>query len=255
MTSNDRRAQPEARRLAILASAGFGLVLLVVLISVAIRLGQAATPPLGAGAMFALRAIHRSAASLEVLVVLWLAWLAWRGRGARPAFARGAALALAITLFLSVLGIAAGQSPPPLAAFGNLLGGLALAVNFAWLAGCLRGNVVGAPTLVITLGAALLALQCMLGARLSVFEGAAGSPALPAHAMLGLLLAAGLLWLPAPRGGRPAWRKAGIALALIVLLTGFTALQFEFSRTAAFVHAAAAALLVAAAAYVHGRLA
>src|SRR6185369_2380539 len=103
------RPQPEARRLAILASAGLGLVLLVVLVSVAIRLGQAATPPLGAGAMLALRAMHRSAASLEVLVVLWLAWLAWRGRSARPAFARGGALALAITLFLSVLGIAAGQ--------------------------------------------------------------------------------------------------------------------------------------------------
>lgn len=249
------RPQPEARRLAILARAGFVLVLLVVLISVAIRLGQAATPPLGASAMFALRAIHRSAASLEVLVVLWLAWLAWRDRGARPAFARGAALALAITLFLSVLGIAAGQSPPPLAAFGNLLGGLALAVNFAWLAGRLRGNVPGAHTLAITLGAALLALQCVLGARLAVFEGAAGSLALPAHGMLALLLAAGLFWLPAPGRGHAAWRQAGIVLAVIVLLTGFTALQFEFSRTAAFVHAAAAALLLAAAAYVRGRLA
>ena len=248
------RPQPEARRLAILASAGLGLVLLVVLVSVAIRLGQAATPPLGAGAMLALRAMHRSAASLEVLVVLWLAWLAWRGRSARPAFARGGALALAITLFLSVLGIAAGQSPPPLAAFGNLLGGLALAVTFAWLAGRLRGNAVRAPALMITVGGALLALQCLLGARLSVFEGAAGSPALPAHAILSLLLAS-LVWLSALRSERPAWRKAGIALALIVPLTGFTALHFEFSRTAAFVHAAAAVLLVATAAYAHARLA
>jgi hypothetical protein len=247
--------QPEARRLAVLASAGFGLVLVVVMISVAIRLGQVATPPLGAGAMSALRAIHRSAASLEVLVVLWLAWLAWRGRAAQPAFMRGAAHALAITLFLSVLGIAAGQSPAPLAAYGNLLGGLALAVNFAWLAGRLRGNDAGASTLFIRLGVAVLALQCMLGARLAVFEGAAGSPALPAHAIVALLLASGLFWLPALRSGRPAWRKAGIGLAVIVLLTGFTALQLEFSRTAAFAHAAAVALLVAAAAYLHGRLA
>jgi heme A synthase len=249
------RPQPEGRRLAFLARAGFGLVLLVVLISVAIRLGQTATPPLGAGMMLALRSVHRSAASLEVLVVLWLAWLAWRGRSARPAFARGTALALAITVFLSVLGIAAGQSPPPLAALGNLLGGLALAVNFAWLAGSLRGNVHAAPACAIALGAALLALQCVLGARLSVLEGAAGSPALPAHGMLGLLLAAGLFWLAAPRGGRAGWRSAAMTLAAFVLLTGFTALQFDFSRTAAFAHAAAAALLVAAVAYVHGRLA
>ena len=245
--------QPEARRLAILAAAGLGLVLLVVLVSVAIRLGQSAAPPLGASAMLALRVVHRTAASLEVLVMLRLTWLAWRGRGERPAFARGAALALAITLALSVLGIAAGQSPPPLAVLGNLMGGLALAATFAWLAGSLYPGAAVASARLVALATALIAVQCLLGARLAIFPGAASSPALPAHAELGLVLAAALAWL-ALRGGRPARRAAGLGVALIVPLAGLNALQFD-SLVAAFAHAAAAALFVIAAAWMRPQFA
>jgi len=64
----------------------------------------------------------------------------------------------------------------------------------------------------------------------------------------GLALAAGLIWL-ALSDRRPAWRAAGIGLALVVPVAGFTALPFEFSLGAAFAHAAVAALLVLAAAW------
>jgi len=88
----------------------------------------------------------------------------------------------------------------------------------------------------------LLALQCLLGARLAVFPDAAGSVALPAHAMLGIVLGALGAWL-ASRIQHLRRRRLGFALALLAPLAGFTALHFE-NPAAAFAHAVAAALLV-----------
>lgn len=241
-----------ARWVLVATATGLALVLAVVLLSAAIRLGQAATPPLGDGMLLLLRALHRAAASLEVLAAACLAWVAWRVRAGRPALARGVALAVAITLFLSVLGIVAGRTPPPAAAAGNLLGGLALAAVFAWTLGELRRPAGPAADAVVAVGAVVVILQCLLGARLAVFPSAAASPALPAHALLGVLLACGAAWL-ARRIPRARQRAAGYALAALVPLAGFTALQFEHSALAAFAHAGAAALLVAAAAYVRVR--
>jgi hypothetical protein len=236
------------RRVRTVAAAGLALVFAVVLLSAVIRLGQAAAPPLGEGTFLALRALHRAAASLEVLAAAWLAWFAWRVRAERPALARGVALAAAITVALSVLGIAAGRTPAPPAAAGNLLGGLGLAAVFAWILGVLRRPAGRAADYVVVGGAVLLAVQCLLGARLAVFPAAAASPALPAHGILGILLACGTAWLA--RGiGSARQRATGFALALLVPLAGFTALHFEHSAAAAFAHASVAALLVIAAAY------
>lgn len=235
-------------RMRSVAAAGLALVFAVVLLSAAIRLGQAAAPPLGEGMLLLLRALHRVAASLEVLAAAWLAWFAWRVRAERPALARGVALAAVITVALSVLGIVAGRAPPPAAAAGNLLGGLALAAVFAWILGVLRLPAGRTAGYVVAGGAALLVVQCVLGARLVVFPAGAASPALPAHAIIGILLACGAAWLA--RGiGSTRHRVAGFALALAVPLAGFTALQFEHSALAAFAHASVAALLVVAAAY------
>lgn len=236
------------RRVRNVAAAGLALVFAVVLLSATIRLGQGAVPPMGEGMLLLLRGLHRIAASLEVLVAAWLVWFAWRARTERPMLARGAALAGAITVALSVLGIVAGRTPPPAAAASNLLGGLALAAVFAWILGGLRRSDGPASDYVAGGGIALLVVQCLLGARLAVFPAAASSPALPAHAMLGIILACGTAWL-ARRIGRVQYRAASFALALLVPLAGFTALHFEHSATAAFAHAIVAALLVVAAAY------
>jgi len=236
------------RRVRIVAATGLALVFAVVLLSAAIRLGQAAAPPLSDGMLLMLRALHRATASLEVLVAAWLAWFAWRARAERPALARSVALAAAITVALSLLGIVAGRTPPPAAAAGNLLGGLGLAAVFAWMLGVLRQPAGRAADYVVAGGAVLLAVQCLLGARLAVFPAAAASPALPAHGILGILLACGAAWFA--RGISSArQRVAGFALALLVPLAGFTALHFEHSAAAAFAHAGVAALLVVAAAY------
>jgi hypothetical protein len=114
------------RRVALAARLGLGLVLAVVVAAAAIRLGWTLTP---------IRAVHRVAASLEVLVVAWLGWMAWRARAERPQLFRVALLAIGLTVLLSALGIVAGQDPPPAAATANLLGGLALTAAFAWILG------------------------------------------------------------------------------------------------------------------------
>lgn len=100
------------------AALGLGLVLAVVIAAAGIRLGIGIPE---------LRVVHRISASLEVLAVLWLAWMAWRRAAVQ--------LALALTVLLSVVGILAGQNPPPTAAAVNLLGGLSLLAVFAWILG------------------------------------------------------------------------------------------------------------------------
>lgn len=240
MTDLDRRAR-------FVAGTGLALVFAVVLVSAAIRLGQA-PPPLDVGALMTLRVLHRVAASLEVIAALWLGWFAWHARAARPMLARGIALAVAITLGLSVLGIVAGREPPPAAAAGNLLGGLALAAAFAWTVGVLHESAVRMANFVTRFGAVLLVVQCLLGARLAVFPAAASSPALPAHGILGIVLASGAALL-ALRSEHRHRRTVGIALAILVPLAGFTALQYESSSIAAFAHAMVVALLVVGASY------
>jgi heme A synthase len=220
------------------AAAGLGLVGVVLLASVAIRL---ASEELG-GALAAVRGVHRAAASLEVVAALALVWI----------IRRKALAAAALTVFLSVLGIAAGREPPPLAALGNLLGGLALAAVFAWLLGRARERTARPASRIAHGAAALLVLQCALGAWVSIFAREDLSWPLVAHAELGLLLAAASVWL-ALRLARGAWRYALTGVALTVPMAGLSVLS-GWPLAASLSHAAAVALLVAAAAYAHARL-
>lgn len=237
-------APPEARRLAAAAAAGLALVLVVLVISAAIRLGSEVFT---VSEMKVLRGVHRSAASLEVVAMIAAAWLAWRMRASQPAVA----LAAALTIALSVLGILAGQQPPPLAAYGNLTLGLALAASFAWLLGRTPDSK---PKRMAHLAAALVALQALLGGWIAIFSETLWSPALVAHALLGIALAAGTLWL-AVRIERAAQRFAAAALALAAPAAGFASALFDLPLGATLAHAGAAALFVAAAAYAHARIA
>ena len=203
------------------AALGLGLVLAVVIAAAGIRLDTGIP---------GLRLVHRIAASLEVLVVAWLAWMDWR----RPAVR----IALALTVVLAVVGILAGQNPPPAAAAVTLLGGLSLAATFAWI---LAKKVSGtfSPKRFLT-PFLLIAVQLGLGAWLSIGE--RYSMALPLHGLLAVGLTAFLVWLGR---GRPVL----LALSLAAPAAGFTALHYEWSAAAALVHAVAVALLVAAAAH------
>jgi len=211
------------------AALGLGLVLAVVIAAAGIRL-ETGIP--------GLRIVHRIAASLEVLVVLWLGWMAWRS----PAVL----IALGLSAFLSVVGIAAGQSPPPAAAAANLLGGLALVAVFSWMLGADGGSNRG----LTPIFALLIAIQLGLGTWLAIVDRFA--IALPVHALLALALAAILGWFALARvRGRTG--RVLFVLALAAPIAGFTSLHYEYSAAAALVHAVAAALLVATTAYAVAR--
>lgn len=230
---------PPERRLELAAALGLGLVFAVVLAAAAIRLGFPG-----------LRVVHRAAASLEVIAVLWLVWMAWRARADRPGVFRAALAAIGLTAFLSVVGIAAGQNPPPAGAAANLLGGLALAAVLAWLLGRSASQKSGSEPYLILPIAALMAIQLILGARLAIVERYAA--ALPVHGLLAVALAGFLGWVGLARV-RGATGKALFALALAAPVAGFTSLHYEWSALAALVHALAAVLLLAATAYALGR--
>jgi len=234
-------ASPPEARIAKAAWAGLILVLTVIVFSVAIRLGAESA---SAGLMLAMRGVHRVSASAEVLAAIALVWLAWR---------RSLAVA-ALTIFLSVLGILAGQKPPALAALGNLLGGLALAAAFAWVLGRAHGRAPQGRGLLSHAVVALFVLQCALGAWLSIFAEELWSLALLAHALVGLALAAGTAWLALRLpGARQRFALLGAALAAPA--AGAASALFGQPLAASLAHAAAGALLVAAAAYAHARLA
>ena len=234
-------AAPSEARIAKAAWAGLVLVLVVIVVSVVIRVGADAA---SAGVMLALRAAHRVSASAEVLAAIALVWFAWR---------RSLAVA-ALTIYLSVLGILAGQNPPPLAALGNLLGGLALAAAFAWALGRAHGAVPQEKARLGHAAAALCAVQCALGAWLSIFAKELWSLALLAHALIGLALAAGAGWL-ALRLARAPQRFALLGVALAAPAAGAASALFGQPIAASIAHAAAGTTLVAAAAYAHARLA
>jgi hypothetical protein len=232
---------PPERGFRLAAGLGLGLLLVVVVAAAGIRLDIAPG---------VLRPIHRAAASLELIVALGLGWMAWRARASRPVVWRASLVAIGLTAFLSVIGIAAGQSPPPAAAAANLLGGLALAAVFAWLLGRIDGASRASGLALGSFVGVLLAIQLMLGARLSIVERFA--VALPIHGLLAMVLAALLAWLGLARvPGRPG--KALFALALAAPVAGFTSLHYEYSAVAALAHAVAAALLLASTAYALGR--
>lgn len=237
---------PPERQLRLSAALGLGLILTVVVAAAGIRLGFPG-----------LRIVHRMAASLEVIAVLWLGWMAWRTRADRLGVLRAALLAIGLTAFLSVVGIAAGQNPPLAGAAANLLGGLALVAVFAWTFGrSEKGNRALTPISIVTpillLVAVLLAIQLAIGARLSLVERYAA--ALPVHGVLAVVLAAFLGWVGLARMRGPAGR-AVFAFALAAALAGFTSLHYEYSAFAALAHAVAAALFLAATAYALGRAA
>lgn len=217
-----------------LTAAGLALVLVVVLASAVIRLGG---EDLG-GLLPLVRGAHRVSASAAALAILAAGWLAWReGRRAL------AAATVALMLALSALGAATGTTPPPPAQAGNLLGGLALAGMLAWL---LSPHPSSRRTQIFI---ALLGLQAALGAWLSIFAEELWSLPLIAHATLGLALIGGIVWLASFR------KILLVVLALAVPTTGIAAALLGQPLGASLAHAAAAAFLIAAVAWAHGRFA
>jgi hypothetical protein len=242
-------ALPSVSRVKAAAVAGVALVLAVALAGAAIRLNSgsgARVSFLDEAGVRGLRVMQRVAESLEAVIALWLGWSAWRARAQGRRMRVAVALVLALTAFLAAVGILGGRSPAPLAVLGMLLGGLGLAAGFAWVAGAFaRRAAAVAPWLAAALGG-LLALQAVLGARLSIF-GHGAIAALAAHAFLGLVLAAALWWLAFARV-RGTIGVLLLVLAFVLPATGFAALAFGASALVALAHLGAAAFGIATAA-------
>jgi heme A synthase len=187
------------------------------------------------------RVAQRVAASLAALAVFAIAWLGWRDATLRPA----ALGALALTVALSIIGVATGIKPPLAAALANQIGGLALAALLAWLCGRAAPAAAqaraGRP--LATLALALAAIQAFGGALLATLWKDAPAALYIFHAAGGLA-AALLLAALGPRYG---------ALGALAPLLGAAAVISELPAIPQVLHVLAAATLLAAAAHAHGR--
>jgi len=230
--------RPPGRAYAGLTAVSLALVLAVLLASAVIRM---AAEELGS-AVALVRGAHRVAASSAALTILAAGGLLWRaGRRAQAAGLVGLMLAL------SALGAATGTEPPPWAAAGNLLGGLALAALLAWLLGRERRRG-GEPLLHAAAG--LLVAQAALGAWSSIVEKEeVWTFALLGHASVGLALAGLVAWRALHAR---AWGL--LALAGLAPAAGLVSALLDAPLGPALAHALSAALLTAAVAYAHARL-
>jgi len=221
------------RKLGTLAGLAAVLVLAVVAASATIRNDELAA------AVAVARGAQRVAASLAALAVFAIAWLAWPHQALRPA----ALGALALTIALSIIGVATGIKPPLAAALANQIGGIALAALLAWLCGRAAPAAAqpraGRP--LATLALAVAAVQVFGGALLATLWKDAPAAVYIFHAAGGL--AAALLL--ATLGPRYA------ALGALAPLLGAAAVISEPPAIPQVLHALAAATLAAAAAHAH----
>jgi heme A synthase len=236
---------------AALAAAGWLLMLAVVAASAYIRMRAAP----GADVDFA-RGAHRASASLAGLAVLLLAAHAlWRRTLVPEALA-----ALALIVFLALLGRATGAAPPPPAALGNLLAGAALTALLAWHYGRARAPwPAAAPARRLARAAlAVAALQAAFGAWIATFLPADQPSLVPwVHAATGIAVAALAAWLGVrmSRAGLARPGMALIALGALALAAGSASLLLEMPTLAALAHPLATVLLLSALAQAVARIA
>jgi len=186
------------------------------------------------------RGVHRVAASTVALLVALLAWQSWRHPGLR----RMALAAFALMLALSIVGAAGGPSPPPGIAFFNQAGGLALTAMLAWLSARSQWHASDAMRPVAFVATAFAGAQCLYGAALAAFAAHPGTLAMLGHAALGLAAAAALAGTRHP---------LGILAALAAPVVGAWTLLPNAHALAPVAHAVSAALMLTAAAALHGR--
>jgi heme A synthase len=238
-----RGAPPDAaRRAALLAHVGLVCMLAVVAASAYIRL-RASYPSVVDATLLA-RGVHRVAASAAGIAVIALAYLAWRrNAGARAAVT----LALGLTLLLAWLGAATGISPPPAASLGNLAGGLALAALLAWIYVPVRDVDVPIKTTWCTLALAAVGSQALLGAWMATMA-PEDATVFVLHVLLGIAAAALAGWLGVrlAAAGRAPAGFALIGLAALAPALGIVSVLLEPPAEFVFLHAVAAALLLAA---------
>ena len=170
-----------ARRFAAIAAAiGCALVFAVIVASAYLRISHAG--PGWSGLIGLARIVHRLAASAEAVLAVMIVVVCWGARRTWAGGAMSAAVIAALTVLLTLLGIATAEAQSPAVTLGNLLGGMSLLGAF-WL---LRLQAQGgAAHHVFTtacwmgFGLALIAAQVALGGLVSAHGAAKACVTLP----------------------------------------------------------------------------
>ena len=142
------------------------------------QLGQVGQTPLLIAIMRVAHRIAASAVAFAVIVIAVVSFGALRHERRRSGLA---ALLVALTVFLAVLGVITPGAQFPAVVLGNLLGGMVLLAVMAWLlldASSTR-PASGVVSPVLAAGAVILALQIALGAAVSANFAGASCPSLP----------------------------------------------------------------------------
>ena len=167
------------------ATGGAILVLVVIVASAFLRLAQAAEA--WPDAIVIVRFAHRVAAMGVSFLVLTIAVVCWSVRRHHTGEAIAAAVLVALTIFLSVLGRATPGSGMPAVTLGNLLGGMAMLGLFWWLRLTARdpwappaptGTGVNASA-ICWVGLGLVVIEIAMGAQVSASHAAASCTTIP----------------------------------------------------------------------------
>lgn len=273
MTPDDAKAGRLARLVGALAALAVALTLVVITVSALLRLAQAGLGcepwPQCYGISLAtewlapVRATHRVSALVVALVVLMAFVLAASGGRAAVRLAAIAGAALAVTAFLTWVGIITPGTRLPAIALANLVGGMTLLALLWWLfleargAGRKSNRRIGAlalialPLLIAQIGLGALAHATLSSASCPTLAGCAASdwlPQLTAAAFDPFRPVAGVAGHSLPHADAAAAHMTHRALALVVTawlaMVAWRAWRVPVTRPSGMLLAAALALQV-----------
>ena len=250
-----RAERPDTRWAAILAGCTLAFVLAVIAASAHVRIGSDPARAAPAESIDAARDVRKGAGAVAAIGVIALAVAAPVVGATRAALGVAAVVALAMTVMLSLVGLATGIGPPPWAAYLNQLGGVLLAGVLGWLFG--RAS---APLEPFAQSRKLARLALLFGVLQAAFGGALATllrdpPVLilVLHAATGLAVMCSALAL-AVALGRPQGTLIA-ACAVGVPLIGAASTLAASSTPLQVAHSLGGAMLLACVTHALGRLA
>ena len=254
-----RAGQPDTRWAAILAGCTLAFVLAVIAASAHVRLGSDPARAASAASIDAARDVRKGAGAVAAIGVMALAVAAPVVGATRAALGAAALAALAMTVVLSLVGLATGIGPPPWAAYTNQLGGVLLAGVLGWLFGRASARLEPAAQSRQLAGIALLfcVLQAAFGGALATLLRDSPVLLLVLHAATGLAVMCFALALAVAlgrTGGGPEGTLIA-ACAVGVPLIGLACTLAASSTALQLVHSLGGAMLLAGVTYALGRLA
>jgi hypothetical protein len=251
--------RPDTRWAAILAGCTLAFVVAVIAASAHVRLGSDPTRAASAASIEAARDVRKGAGAIAAAGVMALAVAAPVVGATRAALGVAAVSALAMTVVLSLVGLATGIGPPPWAAYTNQFGGALLAGVLGWLLGRASGPLGPVAQSRRLARAALFfgVLQAAFGGALATLLRDPPVLILVLHAATGLAAMCFALAFAAALG-QISGRSEGTLIAACaagVPLIGLACTLAPSSTALQVAHSLGGAILLACMSYALGRLA